>query len=76
MLGCLDFIYTVRDAWIVFLFGWMGSLFVVGCLNAWMLGCLDAWMLGCVGFIYTLGIVARILSDGVNRDRLYGTNAL
>ena len=36
----------------------------------------DAWMIGCVGFIYTLEIVARILSDGVNRDRLCGTNAL
>ena len=27
------------------------------------------------GFVYTLKIAARILSDGVNRDRLYDTNA-
>ena len=33
-------------------------------------------MLVCLGFIHTLEIVARILSYGVNRDRLCGTNAL
>ena len=33
-------------------------------------------MLGCVDFIYTLVIVARILSYGVNRDRLCGTSAI
>ena len=33
------------------------------------------WTLGRGGFVYTLEIVARILSDGVNRDRLCDTNA-
>ena len=33
-------------------------------------------MLECGKFVYTLEIVARILSDGVNRDRLCGTNTL
>ena len=41
-----------------------------------LFGMFVAWMLGCVGFIYPLEIVARILSDGVNRDRLCGTSAI
>ena len=39
------------------------------------LGCLYACMLVCLGFIHTLEIVARILSEVVNRERLCGTNA-
>ena len=31
-------------------------------------------MLGCVDFIYILEIIARILSNGVSRDRLCGTD--
>ena len=37
---------------------------------------LGTWTLGRGGFVYTLEIVARILSDGVNRDRLCDTNGL
>ena len=33
-------------------------------------------MLVCLGFIHTLEIIARILSEVVNRERLCGTNAL
>jgi len=36
----------------------------------------DVWTLGRGGFIYSLEIIARILSNGVNRDRLCGTNVL
>ena len=41
-----------------------------------MVCCCSAWTLGRGGFIYTLEIIACILSDEVNRDRLCGTNAL
>jgi len=34
---------------------------------------LDVWMLGCLGFIHTLEIIARMLSEVVNRERLCGT---
>ena len=37
--------------------------------------CLCACMLVCLGFIHTLEIISRILSEVVNRDRLCGTNA-
>ena len=33
-------------------------------------------MLVCLGFIHTLEIIARTLSEVVNRERLCGTNAL
>ena len=35
---------------------------------------LNTCMLACLGFIHTLEIIARMLSEVVNRDRLYGTN--
>ena len=41
----------------------------------WLLGCGNACMLVCGDFIYTLEIIARILREVVNRDRLCGTNA-